>query len=482
MTEMSDIESTMLLSNIAGNFRTSNKILDVIITSIIIIFGMKLLKLIDIVAIYYYFRSKYDKYFGLFEINISCSYTFDIRWSIDPDSITKTILYESVISFTKNLNSEEKYNDILMINDKNYSNTYLYHKNKKMIIVPNIEFTLKYPYDHIKIKITRYENVEHKKLYENIKIRSKKNDDIIKFIEDCYNEYIEKKYENDKNNKQNVLTHRYKENFFGFDIYPFRTKKSFDTIFFPLKDQVISNLEKFKNNTFYSEKLTFLLHGPPGTGKTSLIEVIAKYTERSIIYCKLSKIKNLNDALQVFYGEKIPVHDCKNNYALDIKLSERILVLEDIDAECKEVHKRNNNNNNNNNNTLDLLTDIISDTISSDSKKDKDDKTDKINLSDILQLFDGLIKGYDLITIITTNNIDILDEALIRPGRITMIINMNKMSKIYALKMIKSFFPNSDISDIIINDNDYTGAELENIYQCNSNFDKFKSIVNKKTI
>ena len=41
----------------------------------------------------------------------------------------------------------------------------------------------------------------------------------------------------------------------------------------------------------YGHKLGLLLHGPPGTGKTSLIKALAQHTERSIISIPLTQIK-----------------------------------------------------------------------------------------------------------------------------------------------------------------------------------------------
>ena len=64
----------------------------------------------------------------------------------------------------------------------------------------------------------------------------------------------------------------------------------------------------------------------------------------------------------------------------------------------------------------------------------------KNSLSKILNIFDGLIESPGRITIFTTNKLDVLDKALIRPGRVDIKINFTKCSYQMAIDIINKFY------------------------------------------
>ena len=102
---------------------------------------------------------------------------------------------------------------------------------------------------------------------------------------------------------------------------------------------------------------------------------------------------------------------------------------------------------------------------------------DKITLSFILNIIDGIRETPGRILIITSNNYESLDHALIRPGRIDMTLEMRNAS----VDVIKEMY-NHYYSDIIpetiemqLRDNVVSPAKIVNMRLENDNKDDFLS-------
>lgn len=205
----------------------------------------------------------------------------------------------------------------------------------------------------------------------------------------------------------------------SFIRYNLKYNKTFNDIYIPEKKEILNLLEKFNKKEL--QNLSFLLYGHPGCGKTSLIKIIGNETKRHIINIKLSNISNLTELMTIFFDSN----------KLSVPLNKRIYIFEDIDAETDIVFDRNEDND-----LSSILnkTDINKDVLEQFLIEYKN-KTSNLKLADLLNVFDGIIELQDTIIIITTNHIEKLDPALIRPGRINMRLELKKMIKSEMMKM-----------------------------------------------
>ena len=89
--------------------------------------------------------------------------------------------------------------------------------------------------------------------------------------------------------------------------YKLSDAKTFDSLFFPQKGVLLDLLNNFQKKVGkfaipgFPHKLGLLLHGPPGTGKTSLIKALAQHTGRSIVSIPLARIKTNQELMDCEY-------------------------------------------------------------------------------------------------------------------------------------------------------------------------------------
>ena len=73
--------------------------------------------------------------------------------------------------------------------------------------------------------------------------------------------------------------------------------------------------------------------------------------------------------------------------------------------------------------------------------EEKEKKNDKLNLSGLLNVLDGIVDTPGRLLVMTSNHPDKLDDALTRPGRIDKVIKLGYLEPEEAIEMIKYYYP-----------------------------------------
>lgn len=217
----------------------------------------------------------------------------------------------------------------------------------------------------------------------------------------------------------------------------FTTNRTFDNVFFEERTHVQDRTKFFlENRAWYDKKgipytLGFLFHGPPGCGKTSTVKAIANEGRRHIVNVQLSEIKTKAQLQHLFFNDEIHTYNGVTTEKYTIPVSERLYVIEDIDAMGDTVLSR----------EWKKPTMTVSKT-EEDAWLDRQKETEKetIDLSFLLNLLDGTLEANGRILVITTNYPERIDRALIRPGRIDMIVRFKPCSRTVLQEMACAFY------------------------------------------
>lgn len=242
----------------------------------------------------------------------------------------------------------------------------------------------------------------------------------------------------------------------------FTTNRTFGNVFFEERDQVKDRTKFFlENRTWYDKKgipytLGFMFHGDPGTGKTSTVKAIANEGRRHIVNVQLSEIKTKTQLQHLFFNDEIHVYNGVNTEKYTIPVSERLYVIEDIDAMGDTVLRREWKKPNA---TTKPKTDE-----EAWVNREKESEKESIDLSFLLNLLDGTLEANGRILIITTNFPERIDRALIRPGRVDMIVRFKLCSRAILHEMVESFYEEPiEIPDNASLEYKWTPAEVNQI-------------------
>ncbi|MBI2449842.1 AAA family ATPase [Candidatus Pacearchaeota archaeon] len=174
-----------------------------------------------------------------------------------------------------------------------------------------------------------------------------------------------------------------------------------------------------------------LLYGPPGTGKTLLAKAVAKEAEANFIQVKGPSL------LSMWVGKS--EEGARKVFERARQVSPCIIFFEEIDALASRRG-------------IEHGTQV----------------TERV-LNQILAEMDGLDELNNIIVIGATNRPDMLDPALLRPGRFDRILLVNVPDKEGRLSILKIHTKNMPLAkDVDLNDfadrtEGYSGADIENL-------------------
>jgi chaperone BCS1 len=284
--------------------------------------------------------------------------------------------------------------------------------------------------------------------------------------------------------------------------YALGNDKTFDNVFFEEKASLLQLLDHFENKTGkfsiegFPNKLGLLLYGPPGTGKTSVIKAVAEKTGRHVVNISLSKIKTNQELMDAMFDLRYAVDGLDLPVRMGFK--DVVFVMEDIDCASSVVASREDapsspkpaesetkasgsategarsKEDGDYGTTLEAFyrsskkrarrfdpgmtymdddgDDLLSALLQSQMEFEgfgprmkggfvsSSNSTDKLNLAGVLNVLDGVIDCPGRIVIMTTNHPELLDPALVRPGRVSKKLHLGYMATVQMQKMVSYYF------------------------------------------
>ncbi|KAL8702060.1 MAG: hypothetical protein Q9201_004593 [Fulgogasparrea decipioides] len=175
-----------------------------------------------------------------------------------------------------------------------------------------------------------------------------------------------------------------------------------------VKERIMADLKDFlRSEKWYSDRgipyrRGYLLHGPPGSGKSSFIQALAGELDYNIAILNLSERGLTDDRL---------------NYLLTIIPKRTIVLLEDVDAAFSNRR----------------------------SQSEADGyRGANVTFSGLLNALDGVASAEERVLFLTTNHVERLDSALVRPGRVDMTVRLGEATRYQAAQLWDRFYSETD--------------------------------------
>ncbi|EEA27429.1 Complex III assembly protein translocase and chaperone [Talaromyces marneffei ATCC 18224] len=179
-----------------------------------------------------------------------------------------------------------------------------------------------------------------------------------------------------------------------------------------IKERIVDDVKDFlESGSWYYDRgipyrRGYLLHGPPGSGKSSFIQALAGELDYDIAILNLSERGLTDDRL---------------NHLLTIIPNRTLVLLEDVDAAFSNRRVQ----------------------------TDEDGyRGANVTFSGLLNALDGVASAEERIIFLTTNYVDRLDSALVRPGRVDMTVRLGEATRYQVAALWDRFYGEFDTDGI----------------------------------
>ena len=291
----------------------------------------------------------------------------------------------------------------LKIHQPNECDMTIIHKNNPI----HVKFNIVFDNNNVPYKImSQHDCCSDEEIVTKLELRADSKEILTDFADEAMEWCTNEKKKARMNSKETMNIYYYKKDY--WTLLSKSPKRPLSTVY--LKEKVLDNLVT-KTQKFFSDEtrdiyLSFgipyksvqLIHGPPGTGKTSLIKSIASDLDCDLYILPISKDMLDTNLIDAF------------SYISDNEEKERIIVIEDID------------------------------TLFDGERKEGDDHNG-ITLQAFLNCLDGFTCVEGTMLFLTANKPEVLDFAMIRSCRIDNKIKLDYADKHQTEKMFHTFLP-----------------------------------------
>lgn len=196
-------------------------------------------------------------------------------------------------------------------------------------------------------------------------------------------------------------------------------------------EKIVKDIDIFLDSEEWYQKMGipyrrgYLLEGPPGTGKSSLAAGLSAHFNANVYFLKLQGLtdEQLRDSVAMVTADSF-------------------IILEDVDT-VSATKNRNEGGKN----------------MKVAGKQEKE--LLGVTLSGLLNVLDGMLAPKGAVFVMTTNHVDVLDPALIRPGRVDMRLHIGAATVEQKRKLFDRFYPGESMPAVY--EEQHTMAEIQQI-------------------